>query len=115
MSNDKTIEKSYEIAKNIYAAIGVDTEAAINRLVKIPVSLHCWQGDDLGGFEWPGAELAGGGIQATGNYPGKARTIDELRSDLDKALTASRRPRRRGSPRSRSTWCSCRASTTTKS
>lgn len=87
MSNDKTIEKSYEIAKNIYAAIGVDTEAAINRLVKIPVSLHCWQGDDLGGFERPGAELAGSGIQATGNYPGKARTIDELRSDLDKALS----------------------------
>lgn len=87
MSNDKTIEKSYEIAKNIYAAIGVDTEAAINRLVKIPVSLHCWQGDDVGGFEKPDSALGGGGIQATGNYPGKARTIDELRSDLDKSLS----------------------------
>ena len=87
MVHTNQIEKSYEIAKDIYAGIGVDTEAAVNRLVKIPVSLHCWQGDDVGGFERPGAELAGGGIQATGNYPGKARTIDELRSDLEKALS----------------------------
>ena len=87
MAGTNQVEKSYEIAKEMYASIGVDTEAAVNRLVKIPVSLHCWQGDDVGGFERPGAELGGGGIQATGNHPGKARTIDELRSDLDKALS----------------------------
>ncbi|MFC1739234.1 L-rhamnose isomerase [Planctomycetota bacterium] len=87
MADTNQIERSYEIAKDIYSQIGVDTEAAVNRLVKIPISLHCWQGDDVGGFERPGAELGGGGIQATGNYPGKARTIDELRSDLAKALS----------------------------
>ena len=87
MADTNQIEKSYKIAKEIYASIGVDTQAALNHLIKIPISLHCWQGDDVGGFERPGAELAGGGIQATGNYPGKARTIDELRSDLEKALS----------------------------
>jgi len=56
-------------------------------LERIPVSMHCWQGDDVGGFEKSGSELSGGGIQATGNYPGKARTIDELRSDIEKAMT----------------------------
>jgi L-rhamnose isomerase len=65
----------------------VDVEAALKRLEAIPISIHCWQGDDVGGFETPGAELSGGGIQATGNYPGKARTIDELRSDIKKALS----------------------------
>lgn len=87
MSNSKTIEKTYEIARDQYAAIGVDTEKAMKRLSKIPISLHCWQGDDVGGFEKVGAELSGGGIQATGNYPGKARTIDELRADIEKALS----------------------------
>ena len=67
--------------------MGVDTEAAVAALGNVPISLHCWQGDDVGGFETPDAELSGGGIQATGNYPGKARTADELRSDLDKALS----------------------------
>lgn len=76
----------YLSARETYAAIGVDTEAAIERLAQTPISLHCWQGDDVGGFERDGAELSGGGIQATGNYPGKARTIAELRSDLDQAL-----------------------------
>jgi L-rhamnose isomerase len=78
---------AYEIAKQAYAAFGVDTEAAMRRLEAIPVSMHCWQGDDVGGFETAGAELSGGGIQATGNYPGKARTIAELRGDIEKALS----------------------------
>ena len=57
----------------------MDTEAGLRRLAAAPISLHCWQGDDVGGFENPASGLTGGGIQATGNYPGKARTIDELR------------------------------------
>jgi L-rhamnose isomerase len=84
---DKNIDSAYQIAKQAYAAIGVDTEAAMRRLEGIPVSMHCWQGDDVGGFETAGAELSGGGIQATGNYPGKARTIAELRGDIEKALS----------------------------
>ena len=84
---DHNIDSAYQIAKQQYAAIGVDTEAAIERLQGIPVSMHCWQGDDVGGFETAGAELSGGGIQATGNYPGKARTIAELRADIEKALS----------------------------
>jgi len=74
---------AYTLAQEQYAAVGVDTEAALSTLSRIPISLHCWQGDDVGGFEKPNATLSGGGIQATGNYPGKARTIDELRGDLD--------------------------------
>ena len=77
---------AYSFALENYAAHGVDTEAALKRLPSVPISLHCWQGDDVGGFENPGAGLTGGGIQATGNYPGKARTLEELRNDLDKAL-----------------------------
>jgi L-rhamnose isomerase len=84
--NEKSIEAAYEIAKEAYAERGVDVDAAMKRLESIPVSLHCWQGDDVGGFERSGAELSGGGIQATGNYPGKARTIQELRGDIEKAL-----------------------------
>ncbi len=76
---------TYSTARQIYVELGVDTEAAIATLTKTPISLHCWQGDDVGGFETAGAELSGGGIQATGNYPGKARTIDELRQDLGTA------------------------------
>jgi L-rhamnose isomerase len=77
----------YDSARETYAALGVDTEAALATLARTPISLHCWQGDDVGGFEKAGATLDGGGIQATGNYPGKARTIAELRSDLDVALS----------------------------
>jgi L-rhamnose isomerase len=84
---DRIIEQAYQIAKEKYAAAGVDTEAAMRRLETIPISLHCWQGDDVGGFEKPGALLAGGGIQATGNYPGKARTIEELRADAEKTFS----------------------------
>ena len=87
MKAQKRIEQAYEIAKQIYAEAGVDAEKALQQLAKIPISLHCWQGDDVGGFERAGAQLSGGGIQATGNYPGKARTIEELRMDLDKALS----------------------------
>ena len=76
------IQTSYDFARERYAAFGVDTEAALARLEKVAISLHCWQGDDVGGFENPGGELSGG-IAATGNYPGKARTADELRQDLD--------------------------------
>lgn len=80
------IEKAYEIAKDQYAEIGVDTEQALERLATIPISLHCWQGDDVGGFENSGEDL-GGGLAVTGAYPGKARTADELRGDLDQALS----------------------------
>jgi L-rhamnose isomerase len=65
----------------------VDVDAALKKIEVIPISLHCWQGDDVGGFETAGAELSGGGIQATGNYPGKARTIAELQGDIEKALS----------------------------
>ena len=81
-----TIEKTYQAARQRYAELGVDTEKAIKRLSKIAISLHCWQGDDVGGFE-SGEGLSGGGIMATGAYPGRARTADELRADLEKALS----------------------------
>jgi len=80
------IERSYELAKERYAQVGVNAEKAIERLARIPVSLHCWQGDDVGGFEKMGSEI-GGGLAVTGNYPGKARTPDELRKDFEKALS----------------------------
>lgn len=86
MANSKKIEAAYKIAKEQYAQLGVNTETAIRKLAKMAVSLHCWQGDDVGGFESPDAGLSGG-IMATGNYPGKARTADELRADLDKTYS----------------------------
>lgn len=79
-------ERAYELARERYAALGVDTEAALSTLATVPISLHCWQGDDVGGFENPDSEL-GGGLAVTGNYPGKARNADELRSDLDLAYS----------------------------
>ena len=82
----KLIEQAYEIAKARYAAIGLDTEEALAKLQNIQISMHCWQADDVTGFENQGGELTGG-IQATGNYPGKARNIEELRSDILKALS----------------------------
>ncbi len=75
----------YEEAKRIYAEAGIDTDKVISMLSDISVSMHCWQGDDVGGFESSG-ELSGG-IQATGNYPGKARNMEELMADIDKALS----------------------------
>ena len=80
------VEQAYRLAQERYAALGVDTEQALARLASISISLHCWQGDDVGGFENPGRGLSGG-IMATGNYPGKARTPSELRQDLDKAYS----------------------------
>jgi L-rhamnose isomerase len=81
------VGKAYELAREQYAAIGVDTDAAIARMKELAISLHCWQTDDVGGFETPDATLSGGGIQTTGNYPGKARTIDQARADLEKAMS----------------------------
>ncbi len=86
--------KSYDTAREAYALLGIDTDAVIDRLAAIPVSIHCWQGDDVGGFERPGATLSGGGIQATGNHPGKARSIEELRSDLEKVFSLVPGPHR---------------------
>ena len=86
MANAKSIEQAYAMAHGRYGEVGVDTDAALERLARVAVSLHCWQGDDVGGFEQADATLAGSGLAATGNYPGKARTIDELRQDLDAAL-----------------------------
>jgi L-rhamnose isomerase len=85
MANDAAIQAAYAAARERYAALGVDTEAALARLATVPISLHCWQGDDVGGFEHAGNSL-GGGLAVTGNYPGKARTPDELRADLDQAF-----------------------------
>ncbi|MBP1587966.1 MAG: L-rhamnose isomerase [Clostridia bacterium] len=75
----------YELAKAKYAAFGVDTDAAIKKLINIPVSLHCWQGDDVTGFDHDGPLT--GGIQTTGNYPGKARTPEQLMADIDKVIS----------------------------
>jgi L-rhamnose isomerase len=83
--HSKRTEQAFALAKEQYAELGVDVEKAVERLSAIALSLHCWQGDDVGGFENAGAEL-GGGLAVTGNYPGKARTPDELRADLDRAL-----------------------------
>lgn len=80
-----TQTQRYQSAKERYASIGVDTEAAIQKLSGVSISMHCWQGDDVHGFENAGALT--GGIQATGNYPGAARTPDELMQDLDKAFS----------------------------
>ena len=87
MSKSKSIEKAYEVAQQRYAELGVDTDKAMERLSGTAISLHCWQGDDVGGFERTEEGLSGGGIMATGAYPGKARTADELRDDLEKVLS----------------------------
>ena len=79
-------DRAYAEARERYAAIGVDSDAALERIAAVAISLHCWQGDDVGGFEQLGTGL-GGGLAATGNYPGKARTPDELRADAEKALS----------------------------
>jgi L-rhamnose isomerase len=86
MKKNELIQKSYEIAKERYSSIGVDVEDALSKLQDIAVSIHCWQADDVTGLEKL-SNLGGGGIQATGNYPGKARNIDELRTDIEKVLT----------------------------
>jgi len=83
---EATLEKAYQLARERYAECGVDTEQALHTLGTLAISLHCWQGDDVTGFERSGT-LSDGGIMATGNYPGKARTPDELRSDMAKVLS----------------------------
>jgi len=80
------IEAAYALAREAYARLGVHTDRALETLARISISLHCWQGDDVAGLENTG-EALGGGLAATGNYPGKARNGDELRSDLDKAYS----------------------------
>ena len=86
MPTEKNIQSAYELAKARYADFGVDTGSALQTLEKIAISLHCWQGDDASGYENPDGELTGG-IAVTGNYPGKARTADQLRADLDLAFS----------------------------
>ncbi len=83
--NSELIEKNYQIAKERYAALGIDTDKALETLEKTPISLHCWQADDVVGFERN--EALSGGIQTTGNYPGRARNIDELRQDINKVTS----------------------------
>ena len=86
MVTHDSLKSAYDAAKEHYATLGVDTDFALQKLEKVPISLHCWQSDDVGGFENPGAPVTGG-IQATGNYPGKARNINEVKADLEKVLS----------------------------
>lgn len=81
------VQRAYELAKEQYATLGVDTDAAIERMKEVKISLHCWQADDVSGFEKPGSALGGGGIQVTGNYPGKARSIAEMKLDIEKSMS----------------------------
>jgi L-rhamnose isomerase len=86
--NAKTIEKNYKAAKERYSKeTGINTDKALQIMQAVPLSIHCWQGDDVGGFERPDSVLDGGGLQVTGNYPGKARNPDELRADMEKAFS----------------------------
>ena len=88
-----SIDQAWELAKQRFNAVGVDAENALKTMERLPVSMHCWQGDDVAGFENPEGSLTGG-IQATGNYPGKARNAVELRADLEMALTLIPGPKR---------------------
>ena len=88
-----SIDQAWELAKQRFNAVGVDVENALKTMERLPVSMHCWQGDDVAGFENPEGSLTGG-IQATGNYPGKARNAVELRADLEMALTLIPGPKR---------------------
>ena len=80
------VQKAYDMARERYLAVGVDTDKALDELQRLSISIHCWQTDDVTGFEAL-ENLGGGGIQATGNYPGRARNVDEVRQDIDKVLT----------------------------
>ncbi len=86
MKDARSIESGYKYAKDSFAVLGVDTDEAIRSLDSMNISLHCWQGDDVAGFETADSKLEGGGIQATGNYPGKARTIAELKADMEMVM-----------------------------
>lgn len=85
MTQSNNIENAYQCAKDQYASLGVNTDTALKQLAAVPISLHCWQGDDVAGFDRPDQDLTGG-IAVTGNYPGRARNPDELRSDIHHAL-----------------------------
>ena len=85
--------RAYEMAKEIYASLGVDTERALAKVDEIPISMHCWQGDDVRGFETTAGELTGG-IQTTGNYPGRAATLEQLRADSRQAAALIPGPKR---------------------
>lgn len=85
--NRKNIDNAYSIAKEQYGKLGVDTDKVIERMKEVVISLHCWQTDDVKGFEDPDSLLSGGGIQSTGNYPGQATTIAEMRADLEKVIS----------------------------
>jgi len=80
------VEEMYEYASERYAALGLDAEKAVTAALSVPVSMHCWQADDVAGFEVKEEGLAGGGIMATGNHPGRARTPGEARSDYERVL-----------------------------
>ena len=84
--NKEHITAAYQHAKRVFAELGVDTDEALQQLNATPISVHCWQGDDVKGFESPDVALSGG-IQATGNYPGAATTPDQLRADMEKAFS----------------------------
>ncbi len=86
MNKDQVL-KAYELARQEYAELGINTDEALKKLDDVVISLHCWQTDDVGGFERPDAELGGGGIQVTGNYPGKARNMAEMRRDIEKVMS----------------------------
>lgn len=88
-----SIDQAWTLAKERFAQLGIDAEAAIKQLDTLPVSIHCWQGDDVAGFENPEGNLTGG-IQATGNYPGKARNAQQLRADLELAISMIPGPNR---------------------
>ena len=85
MTLEHSVQTAYTLARERFAELGADTDAALKTLDAIPISIHCWQGDDVRGFENPDGDLTGG-IQTSGSYPGRARTATELRSDLDFAL-----------------------------
>ncbi len=85
MNTEKKVKEAFDLAAERFAAVNVDVNSALEKLQKISLSLHCWQADDVTGFENPDGSLSGG-IQVTGNYPGKARNIDEVRADI---LTAN--------------------------
>jgi L-rhamnose isomerase len=85
MTSPQTVQAAYSVARDSFAELGVDTEACLARLDTVPISIHCWQGDDVRGFENPAGALTGG-IQASGNYPGRARNAEQLRADLEMAM-----------------------------
>ncbi len=93
-SSSAKVQARYKDAKELYASFGIDADKALEKLAKVQVSMHCWQGDDVGGFEVKEDKSLTGGIMATGSHPGKARNPEELRADIDKAFSLIPGPRR---------------------